>query len=459
MNFIPTKEIEKALGVTIATTEAIKAARELARQIINGNATWNTRAPSQHKARVLSMVLAKKAALEAKAEITGSPMADHINGVIEMFMRKKLQSAIESGVNYGSVLCFPYMNGNDIDILTYDNNQYYPIAYNERGRLDDVAVTFTIERDKIYYTLLMRCTYDSKARVYVITRTAWQSRSADTLGVKITLSEVEEWSALEAEQPFYNQDAPWFVEYNSPQTNYVDPGNPQGVPLIAGSEKKLQDIDELEQATRDEFDRAKSRLGISRDLVKKDLDASPSKIPSVFLLLDEQPKEQGMVIFNPDIRYAQYRERRNDMYRDFEASVGVAFGTISDAAQQARTATEIQATQAVTVTSSATLQDAWQPIIEHLIESVRMMSIEYQIVADGHTDVSWDWNDGIFESDTEIQAARAQMLTLMYQAYNIQAVSVPEIRVFMQGFKDFPIDADAIEHAKAWVAENAGAFE
>lgn len=416
---IPVENIQKAFDVKIATSPEMLCAQNLWRAIYAGRAPWNTeKLPSTETAGNLCSALSKTATLELEWDISGSPMADYLKIQLEPFMESvvddnNLRFAIEQGLAGGELLFFPAVRDDRITISTYETEFYYPVRYDEFGRLVDVILKSQTTQGDYFYTLLSRYTFVSAEAgnrieiTHKCFKTKRNTMNMDTsLGVEASLSEVDEWANLSSD-PIINVTRPWFTKYKNPKNNRIEKRSHSGYSIYGNAIQELKDKDEQAAWIRHEFKAFKAHKQASIDLFKRDANGNllmSDEERETHIVYNDAPENVPIGYFAPPPRIEQHREYINELDRRIESACEVAYGTISDVSVQAKTATEVESTQVVTFSTVKDVQNAMEATLREVIEIAREMAYAYDLAPWGEYEFSITWGDGIPEDEDALQS-------------------------------------------------------
>ena len=114
--------------------------------------------------------------------------------------------------------------------------------------------------------------------------------------------------------------------------------------------------------------------------------------------------------FAPALRDSNYTQGLNTILMRIEDVCGISRGTLSDAADVARTATELKILKQRSYQTNADIQQAIEDTLRDVIYIMNVYCTLYEITPEGEYDVSFEWDDSIIvDIDEEIN----KRLTLM----------------------------------------------
>lgn len=180
--------------------------------------------------------------------------------------------------------------------------------------------------------LLQRRTRDADGRLHIVNR-LFSSRSERDLGREIPVSA----RFPEVAPQFVYDGVPGLgmVRMAMPLPNCVD-GSREAVSIFAPAARLIQLAEENEGQLCREFENGRSRLVVSRDLLR-----DGQLQDDLFVGLDEDPQVVGITVFSPELRQESYLQRQQSYLRSIENAVGLRRGLLSQVDTVQRTATEI----------------------------------------------------------------------------------------------------------------------
>ena len=114
-------------------------------------------------------------------------------------------------------------------------------------------------------------------------------------------------------------------------------------------------------------------------------------------------------VFSPNIRDVSLMNGLNQLLIRIEDLSGLSRGTLSDANQEARTATEIKIIKQRTYTTVSDNQAALETALKDVIRVMDKYATLYHLAPEGEYDVSFEWDDSIL-TDTDLQTQERLML-------------------------------------------------
>lgn len=214
------------------------------------------------------------------------------------------------------------------------------------GNPTDIGTAERTIAGKSYYTLLERRTIGRDGKL-TIRNKLYRSDSRDTLGKRVPLSSIPRYATLLDEYTYPEPVGLGMVPLRCPVPNCVD-GGTDPVSVYAAAVGLIHNIDRNEAELSGEFERGKSRLVVSADMLQKRTvtDGGGTVITrelkdEVFTGLDEDPDRIGITIFSPTLREQSFLARKTEYLRNVESLIGLKRGLLSDVEAAEKTATEV----------------------------------------------------------------------------------------------------------------------
>lgn len=432
------QQIEEAFDVTIIQDEELLQNQETYRNAIAGTLPHNDDdTPSMMIPKLLCVKMAEQITLEAEITFKGSDVAEFVNEQMHNFI-----DDIEHGFrvaayeqNAGSrILTFlaADIETKSIDIDIHLNNEYFPVAYDRRRKLIDVIVMYTpdVPDSDYYYKLFGRFIFNQRSEQMTVMYKGFYSTDENKLGKEVTsLDVIENWVGLQPEVTYNNQSKPWFLEVNMPEGEALFHDTLETIYQI---DKHDSDIDWAFEASQIAVD---APVNMFRDVGSQVGNAlNPQRHIPVF----EMPKGKERLfrntnidsetmlpqIFNPDPRYEPMRARLNDLLRRAEQQCRISYGTISDVAIQAKTATEVQAAEQTTKGRARDIQTIWGSVFKSHAIAMKNICVWLFGMPDGDLETVIDWHDGVVQDEKEIidnNNKKIGQLLLLQSSGNITA--------------------------------------
>ena len=345
--------------------------------------------------------IARLVTIEFKSEITGSKRAEALNVDYQNFL-DKIRIYTEFACAKGGIIFKPYVSGDKICVNAVQADAFYPTAYDNAGNITGAVFLERYTQGGTYYTRLEYHSLSGKS--YSIINEAYASKDNTTLGSKVSLDSVSAWSDIAPEAELSNVSAPLFSYFRIPNANYIDSESPLGISVFAKAIPLIRDADEIYSSLVWEFKSGQRKIFVDEMALRKD-ENSCLKMPEledgVVVTLDSTDPKFYQA-FSPELRDEPIRRGLNEVLRRIETLCGVAYGTLSDVQDTAKTATEIKASKQRTYSTVTDIQKALKSSLHQLAEAMNYYAELYNLSPSGSYEISFDFDDSIIV-DTEAE--------------------------------------------------------
>lgn len=412
---------------------------------------------------------------------TSTDRATYLNDQYKK-LKNKLRTQIEYGIAKGGLVIKPYVVINK-SVVTDENGQeleptetysiefdfcqadsFYPIAFNSSGDITEAAFLQTIARKDFIYRRLEYHKWENNTvtiinKAYKSTNSAVLQDSAGIdLGQEVPLTEIPEWKDLQPEAKVGNTTKPLFGYFKMPEANTIDTSSPLGVSGYSRAIDLIKDADMQYSRLLWEYEGGELAIDIDRDALNfvegtgRDGRQGHSVLSNLqrrlYRKVDLGIEGNTFSPYAPALRDTSYLQGLNAILMRIEDTVALSRGTLSDAAAEARTATELKILKQRSYQANADIQQAIQKAIEDTIYAANAYCDLYQITEDGEYEISFEWDDSII---TDVDTELSKRITLMQQGL----ASKVETRMWYFG----ETRNQAIEALKEIEAENLQAAE
>lgn len=350
-------------------------------------------------------------------------------------LRRHLRKQIEYGIAKGGLVIKPYIIkdslpddiGNSVDVvdkkptieMEFEFTQadaFYPLAATPDGMITEAAFIQT-KQDK--GTVYRRLEYHKweKNTVTVINK-AYESHDVPTsvhgtlnsLGKEIPLQTVYEWKDYQPITIVKDVTRPLFAYFKMPEANTVDMTSPLGVSGFSRAVKLIRDADYTYSNLLWEYEGGALAIDIDRDALKvednngKEVTKLTTLQERLYRKIDLGSSSDTYQIFAPSLRDANYTNGLNTILMRIEDTCGISRGTLSDAADVARTATELKILKQRSYQTNADIQAAIEKALRDTVYIMNVYADLYSITPPGEYDISFEWDDSIIvDVDTELE--------------------------------------------------------
>lgn len=349
-------------------------------------------------------------------------------------LKKQLRKQIEYGIAKGGLVIKPYIVKDalpDDDITSYSvksdikptteiefefvqADAFYPLAFTAAGKITEAAFIQTKQEQSITYRRLEY--HKLEGNVVTVINKAFKTHSPtgelnlSGLGTEIELTEVPEWKDFQPVTTIKNVTKPLFAYFKVPDANIVDTNSPLGVSGFARAVRLIHDADVQYSTLLWEYEGGAMAIDVDRDALKTEDDhgVEHTKMTRLqerlYRKVDLGSASDTYYPFAPGLRDASYIDGLNTILMRIEDTCGISRGTLSDAADVARTATELKILKQRSYQTNADIQNAIEEALRDVIYIMNVYADLYSITPPGEWDVSFEWDDSIIvDADEELE--------------------------------------------------------
>lgn len=350
-------------------------------------------------------------------------------------LKKDLRRQLEYGIAKGGFVIKPYVvipEKNDMEEgepakphIYFDYIQagaFYPLAFDGSQKITEAAfIQRKVDKDTIYtrleHHILKGNTVTVRNRAFKSMNTSMETNNLEAeLGTEIKLTEVPEWASLEPETKIQNVDRLLFAYFRMPEANTVDPYSPLGVSGYSRAVSLIKQADLQYSRLMWEFEGGELAIDVDRDALTELTDlngkshtVNPQLQARLFRPIDLGESDTYQV-FAPSFRDASLIAGLNTILMRIEDVCGLSRGTLTDAATEARTATELKILKQRNYATNADIQTALEDTLRDVVYIMDTYCILYELTADGEYDVSFEWDDSILVDVDEELGKRLNLM-------------------------------------------------
>lgn len=416
-----TTDIAKDFNIDISTSDEMLSIIEKWSNIYNSKLPWlNKEVKSLHVAKTICEKVAKAATIELKTKVDDV----EINNVYQRFI-KNIRTNTEYALGKGGMFFKPFYSNGKIKISCIQADKFIPTKFDSTGELLGAIFIDQITRGNVIYTRLeyqelIDTTLAIKNKAYKST-----IHNSNTLGSKISLSQVQEWKNIQEEIQINDVNRLLGGYFRIPIANPIDNTSPMGVAIFANAIDTLEEIDKQFSRTLWEYEGSELAVDVDATAFRKDKngkDILPKGKERLYRKLDFGD-EKSWNVFSPAIRDTSLFNGLNELLRQCESQCGLAFGTISKIENIEKTATEIKSSKQDYYVTVSDIQGALQTALEDLVYSIDILMSLYGIKHKVEADVSFDWDDSIL-----VDSEKKQSQALVERNANL----IDDIEYFIQ---------------------------
>lgn len=332
-------------------------------------------------------------------------------------LKSSLRQKLEQGCAAGGMIIKPYpaADGHLYFDATMDWD-IYPLSFDNAGNLRDVIIPDFYSDGKHFYTRLERHTAVESESGVRITNRAYKSDARDVLGKEVPLTTVEQWSDLEPDVLVENTDGQLFGWFKSPTANAVDLHSPMGSSCFAKAVDVIREADEQYSRLIWEYEGSELAIDVDSTALKPKKDGTGYETPKLserlFRAIDigKGNGDEMYSVFSPSIRDASILNGLNSLLQRVEDLCGLSRGTLSDANDAAKTATELKIQKQRSFATVLDNQKALERCLRDVLRAMDKYATLYGLAPEGEWDVSFEWDDSIIvDSETQM----GQLLSLV----------------------------------------------
>ena len=330
--------------------------------------------------------------------------------------------------------CFPPGRSNEHVIQA---DCFYPFSFDSSGNLKEVAFVQTKTDKDITYTRLeyhklegTSVTIINKAFKCMNTNQNNLKPGETMLGTEIPLTSVWEWKDIAPTATIKNVDRLLFGYFKMPEANIIDPHSPLGISGFARAKTLIEEADLQYSRLLWEFEGGELAIDIDRDALREvnNPDGTTStkmtRLQNRLFRQIDLGESDTYRPYNPTLRDNSLLNGLNSILMRIEDVCAISRGTLSEAAAEAKTATELKILKQRSYSSNLDIQKSLQKTLEDVIYAMNVYCTLYNIVGDvvrindnnidstklGKYEVSFEWDDSILvDADLELN----KRITLM----------------------------------------------
>lgn len=436
----PAKNIKEALNLDTCVSDEMLDRMHLWAVMYRGHAPWcKDPVVSVRKERGICQEFSNVVLNEMEAKVSVEALDTIFKDAI-----RDLNENLQSGLALGSFVIKP-LGGNKVEYITAD--RFIPIEFDARGRLMDVVfVQVKKLADDDFYHRFEHHDFDAETGTLTITNTAFHSDSAESIGRRIDLKDVDEWRNLPESVTYAGLEKPDFGYYRNPIKNEID-GSPCGVSIYDSAIDQLRNVD-VQVARLDwEFESGERAINVDSAALQFREDPATGRTvqempqlnnrlyKGLNLTADELYKE-----WSPQFRDENIINGLNAYLRQVEFNACLSYGDLSDVSDVEKTASEVRVAKKRKYNMVSAIQENLKECLEDLVYGLAF----YNSMLRSGYEFLCAFNDSILvDEETERQQDR--------QDVAMGAMSLVEYRMKWYNedkdtaMKNLPEQADLIE--------------
>lgn len=363
----PAKNIKEALDLDTCVSDEMLNQMNLWAAMYRGHAPWcKDPVVSLRKEKGICQEFANVVLNEMESKVSIESLDKIYRDAV-----RNLNENLQSGLALGSIVIKP-LGGNKVEYITAD--RFIPIEFDDRGRLVNVVfVQVKKLADDDFYHRFEQHDFKAYDGTLTITNTAFHSDSAESIGRRIDLKDVEEWKNFPPSVTYAGLEKPDFGYYRNPIKNEID-GSPCGVSIYDSAVEQLRNVD-LQGARMDwEFESGERAINVDSAALTTRVD------PDTGRMLQELPKldkrlYRGLNLtadelykeWSPEFRDANIINGLNAYLRQVEFNVCLSYGDLSDVSDVEKTAAEVKVAKKRKYNMVSAIQENLKECLEDLV--------------------------------------------------------------------------------------------
>lgn len=401
--------------VDVCLTSQMASAIELWTAMYENHAPWVDRqkTKSAQIPAAIASEIARLVTLEMKSEITGGTGALFLNREYQKKVLADLRRYVEYGCAKGGLILKPYVTKTGLSIQYVQADSFFPLAFDDSGRIQQCVFTEQFRKGKKIYTRLEVHTLQGD-RIHLTNR-VFVATNDYSLGTEIEIGSIERWSELAPELTLEGADRLLFGYFKVPMANAEDSDSPLGVSVYSRAPELVEEADRRYSNICWEYEGTQLAIHIATSLLKYNNDRDKFEYPGGQERLYRNVEYNAgaadkpfIDTFSPEIRDTALFNGFNNQLRLIEFACNLAYGTLSDPQNVDKTATEIKVSKQRSYTFVSDTQMALQKALEDLVYAMNFWAVLYGLIPLGNKyQVSFVWDDSIIvDAEAERQTDR-----------------------------------------------------
>lgn len=310
------------------------------KSMLTGNAEWLTESIQSLR---IEHGICREFADVVLSEMETSVSSEKLDKIYQKCLTG-LNENLQDGLGLGSFILKP-LGGDKAEFVTAD--KFVPISFGDDGKPTDIAF-FTSKRvgENDYFTRVERHYFEGGN--LVISNKCYHSQDSSDIGQLCSLEEVEEWKNINpGPVMFRGMQQMDFGYYRNPIKNNVD-GSACGVSIFDAARERIKKADLRGSQLDWEYESGERAIHVATRALKHDKAtgrfgmARLNKRLYRGLELDAGKDQELLKEYSPELRDEAYKRGLEEVKREIEFIVGLAYGDLSDVQEVSKTATEIK---------------------------------------------------------------------------------------------------------------------
>lgn len=281
----------------------------------------------------------------------------------------KLNENLQEGLGLGSFVLKPSGPGK-VEFVTAD--KFVPIAFSDDGKPIDIGFLTMKKVGENNYFIRFERHYFVNGQL-TIENKCYHSQSEQDIGIPCSLDNVEEWkNILPGPVTYSGMNQMDFGYYRNPLKNRVD-GSACGMSIFEPARDRIRKAD-IQAARLDwEYDSGERAIHVDNRALKQDKRSGRFGIAKLNkrlyrgLDLEDGKDKELLKEYSPEMRDEAYKRGLEEIKREIEFIVGLAYGDLSNIQEIEKTAAEIKASKQRKYNRVAAIQNNLQECLEDFV--------------------------------------------------------------------------------------------
>lgn len=357
--------------------------------------------------------IVRKLTKTAFSEYAASSKDEFVSGILDALNKKK-EYAMQMALIGGECGLKPIPSDKGFRFSVVSRPNILVFGRDGDGNATDIGTAEHCVNGRYYYTLLERRTVGAGGYL-TIENKLYRSSSENALGQNVALTELPQYADLPDQYTFTKpMDSVGIAWLKTPIANCVD-GSQDGVSVYASAIGLIENINRNEAQINGEFERGKSRIIVSGDMLEFDETGKRKKLSAdVFTAVDEAPEDIGITIFSPAFREQSYLALKTEYLRNVENVIGLKRGLLSEVEAAERTATEVTSSEGDYNLTIIEFQKMWEDALREAVRLCGILGQMYHVPSAHDVDddsIVVDWGNGVLFDEEKTWADYKDMVS------------------------------------------------
>lgn len=335
--------LKRIVGKDIVLTDSMINAINDWKQMLNGQAEWLTDSIESLR---LETGICREFADVVLTEMETSISVERLDKIYQKSV-VGLNENLQEGLGLGSFVLKPIGPGK-AEFVTAD--KFIPISFGDDGKPIDIGF-LTVKRvgENNYFTRFERHYFESGN--LTIANQCFHSQEASDIGQLCSLEEVPEWEKINPGPITYpGMEQMDFGYYRNPLINRID-GSACGISIFHDARERIRKADIQASRLDWEYESGERAIHVDERAVRHDGKTGRFSMARLnkrlYRGLNLEPgKDQELLKeYSPEMRDEAFKRGLEEIKREIEFIVGLAYGDLSNAQEVEKTATEIKASK------------------------------------------------------------------------------------------------------------------